>query len=268
MRFGRIALVALVAACAFAGCAREQPLVYSLEWDASDVDRVEGHLVIENDLGYRVVLDRGFLSSHTAQLVECDYRPQPLAVGSAIRTAVFDGLFVAPAYAGHVLSLDPSAFASVQVESIVAATTTATRRVLVAGGRYCEMSYLVARADEAAHGLPQTVAMVGKSLYLQGVYSYAGQAPTRFEVSSTVAYGRRLPLYPPGHFGDDRLRVELDMSSSGGILRIRRRLRSLFHGLDFARTPEREWARRVLTNVVDDMTVVLEPYGPNGGGKG
>ena len=244
------------------GCADEQRVLYSLEWDTTGAQRSQSGdaWTLDTDLGYRVQLAEGFLVSHSVELVECDARPQPLA------QALLDSLStlaVRPARAGHAPSLNPSAFRSSYVEPIVAAAPTTTSRVLVGGRRYCDVDYLIARADVSAVGLPKAVDMVGKSLYLRGVYAARRQRPVPFTIATTVASGRRAGLFRPGHFGDEEFRAVFDASSGDVVVRLRRRLAGMFDGVDFARSPERDWPHRILANLVDDMTVVYEPGGAN-----
>jgi hypothetical protein len=238
-----------------AGCAEERRVVYSLEWDVAGLSRPASGVgwEIVTDLGYRVQLDAGYLSSHSVELIECDYRPQPLA---RLVSGLVASLVPAPAFAGHVLSPNPSAFRTTHVESLVAAAPITTSRIVVGGRRYCEVSYLVARAEVSAAGLPGDLDMAGKSLYVAGMYSLPGTAPERFAIASTVASGGRVGFFAAGHFGDDGHRVELDTASGDVVVRIRRRLGSLFDGVDFARQPRSDWAHAILANLVDDLTVV------------
>lgn len=238
-----------------AGCAEERRVVYSFEWDLAGVTRPASGAgwEIVTDLGYRVRLDTGYLSSHSAELVECEDRAQPLAL---LVSGLFPTLVPRPAFAGHVLSPNPLAFHTSHVESIVAAAPTTTSRIVVGGRRYCGVNYLVARADASAAGLPADLDMVGKSLYVAGMYGFPGAVPEPFAIASTVASGRRVGIFSPGASGGDGQRGELDTASGDAVVRIRRRLGSLFDGVDFAHQPRSDWAHGILANLVDDLSVV------------
>lgn len=227
-----------------AGCVGERRVVFSLEWDLTGTERsADGAaLVVRTDLGYRVWLQRGFLASHPLDLVECAEPVPPLARLAAGAAAL---LAPAPAWAGHVLSLNPSAFRPATVESLPAAAPTTSTRVLVAGRRYCELNYLVARADAGASGLPDDLAMTGKSLYLEGMFAAPGASPEPFTIATSVTAGRRFALRRPGDATGD------------AVVHVRRRMASLFDGVDFVRQPRSEWPHHILANLVDDLDVVF-----------
>lgn len=238
-----------------AGCVGERRVVFSLEWDLAGTERVDegAALLVHTDLGYRVWLRRALLASHPLDLVECAGPLPPLARLAAGATAL---LAPAPAFAGHVLSLNPSAFRPAIIESLLAAAPTTSRRVLVAGRRYCELDYLVARAAAGAAGSPDDLAMAGKSLYLEGMVAAPGASPEPFSIATSVTAGRRFALRRPG---DAAARsVVFDSDAGDAVVRVRRRMASLFDGVDFARQPRSEWPHRILANLVEDLGVVLE----------
>ena len=237
------------------GCVDERRVVFSLEWDLAGAERAAGDpaLLIRTDLGYQVWLRRGFLASHALDLVECAGPLPPLARLAADAAAL---LAPAPAFAGHVLSLNPSTFRPAIVESLLATTPTTSARVLVAGRRYCDVNFLVARADADAGGLPDDLAMAGKSLYLEAMFAAPGAAPVPFTIATSVTAGRRFALRRRAD-GEARS-VAFDSATGDAVVRVRRRMASLFDGVDFARQPRSEWPHRILANLVDDTVVVLE----------
>lgn len=238
-----------------AGCVGERRVLFSLEWDVAGTERsADGAaLLVRNDLGYQVWLRRGFLASHPLDLVECAEPSPPLARLAAGAAAL---LAPAPAWAGHVLSLNPSAFRPAIVESLLAAAPATSARVLVAGRRYCELNYLVARADTAATGLPDDLAMAGKSLYLEGMVAAPGAPPVPFTIATSVTAGRRLALRR--HADAVARSIAFDSTAGDAVVRVRRCMASLFDGVDFVRQPRSEWPHRILANLVDDLAVVVE----------
>ncbi len=230
----------LLAGCEGAGEARPEPappaageVRYVLDWDDSGLDvAADGRWRVVNDLGIEFAIERGWLTSYSAQLVPCW-----LIEGTARRPArsILDGLwrldrlwtlFGGVAHAGHDDEADPSLFEIPHVEALVNRRPLVLATVRgVPGETYCKAFYLVARADDDAVGAPAEVPYDRVSLYLEGTWRADGETRP-FLVSTDLNIGRNLDLY----VGDAALRV--DPSQTGVEVVVYRRIAGWFDGLD------------------------------------
>lgn len=240
------ALGLCLCAALVAGCGSDGRFVYTLAWNLEGVRRDDQAIgwSVTTDLGYEVRVDAGYLTSHSAELLACDRRTVPL-----VQLATW--IAPRPAYATHALSLNPSAFHQARIESLARPRDSRTVRPVPAA-EYCGVQYLVARAAGVATGLPEDIDMTARSLYLRGDYAAAEGMHQPFEITTTVAHGLR--------FDSDRI----DGRDAPVAVRIERSLGRLFDGVDFAQSPEREWPRRILRNLIDSTVVAVDR--PQGGG--
>ncbi len=231
-----------------AGCTSEHSIHYQLEWRVDRLQRSTRHSAwsVRSDLGYVVTLEQGFLSSHTTELVECDAPPFAPSYGWSL---------IRPAFAGHMVSVHPTAFRQPRIESLVDPKPARLSRVMPGRRLYCRAHYLIARADASAVGLPTDVDMLGASLVLRGSYARDGAAPREFSLRTAAANDvtQELTTAPGG------TAVRFDSGVSGATLHVERDLGALFDGLDFERQPQRQWPRQVLQNLIDHTRIRLEP---------
>ncbi len=245
------------------GCARSAPpaapsphrVEYRLAWIGDDGARADdGAWSVTNDLGVRVRVTRGWITSHSMELVECPKEPAATPYGVALEL-----LGGAVAWAGHATGTpNPAAIRPMQVESLTEPADVEAGVVTLAPQAYCRLHYLVARAATDASGLPTAVDMVDATVHVEGAYRAPETATdVPFTVHSDVAYGQLFERV----VGDAPLRV--DTGTESVRVELRRRRSRLFDGVDFARMSERQAALRMLTSFVDATTVVVAPLTPD-----
>lgn len=233
------AILAWVGVLALSACGGEDRVLYLLAWNAEGVRILDEGSAWEVDTnrGYRVRVTSGYVTSHTAELIPCD-RAALGGVGWA------EWLAPRAAFATHALPLDPSAFHRARIEPLLQPRVRRVVRPLTRGARYCAADYLIARAGHDALGQPDDVDMVDRSLFLRGRVRRGGEEWREFDVSTRVAHGfRREFPSRAAHHGEPL------------VVRIERRLASLFDGIEFDDMPQREWARQILQNLIDGAEV-------------
>ena len=206
---------------------------YELTWATDGVERdADGGWTVRNDLGYRVHVGRGWVTSYSTELVEC---PKEASGWS---------LFAGTAFAGHLAGTpNPAAVKPMRVESLTQPADGEAGVVTLAPQPYCQLHYLVARAGHDSPGLPAELDMVDTTLHVDGSYRAPHAATdTAFTIHTASAYGQLFPL-------------RVDTGREGGDVVLRRRLASTFDGVDFARMPEKAIALQILRALVDHVAV-------------
>ena len=229
-------------------------ITYILDW-SSERARVESDtLTLETDLGYRVVINRGYTIAYSVQLVECPDEEEPIDVpGIGHRLLRLLGPRVARA--GHSeLAPNPAAVETSHAENILVQAPIEMGQVTLSAGRYCQFHYLVARGQRETVALPDDIDMVGMSVLLEGTYQRSDEEPVAFSISTTRAYGLLTDLVP----ADTSEALEVDMGYHDVIMRVTRDLDRLFDGVDFETMTEEQQASQVLEQIVETATYRIE----------
>ena len=202
-----------------------------------------------SDLGYRVEIDRGYLTTYTVSLVACD-RNSTVSLGSQVLRGVGRAL-AARAFAGHSDEVDDSALPYSTVEDLVALEATELGGTAFDADEYCEVHYLVGPASEVAEDMPDDLAQLGATLTLVGVaYPADSSVGVPFSLWTDLANGELLA------FTDSTL---APLVGTGVEARILRRPSTWFDGVDFVSATESEINRAILGNILDDVRVQLTP---------
>jgi hypothetical protein len=226
---------------------------YQLDWVWDRVERAPdgSWWEVMNDLGYRVRVTRGYLTSYSMELVECTNAPAaPLAAAGRFLGQLAEGV----AYAGHSGGTpNPAALRAMQVESLLAPALREAGAVTLAPQAYCQLHYLVARAGRDAHGLPAALDMVDASLHIDGTYRPpGGAADVPFVVHTGAAHGalfdRTIRCAAP---------LRVDTGSAATRITVRRHLGAVFDGVEFARMRPPVVANRVLQSLIDHADVEI-----------
>jgi len=233
---------------------------YQLEWVWDGAEKTADGTAWEvtNDLGYRVRVTRGYVTSYSMELVECpkDTAATPVASLGTFLWSVVEG----PAYAGHATGTpNPAAIRPMQVESLTAPTTHQVGAVLLAPQTYCQLHYLVARAGREAPGLPADLDMVDTTLHIDGTYRAPGAtADTPFTLHTAVAYGALFD-----HTVSSSAAVHVDTGTSAAQVTVRRHLGRIFDGVDFVKMTDRMVAGQVLKSLIDHVDVEIRSANEN-----
>jgi hypothetical protein len=231
---------------------------YRLTWSASPPGEQIGATprVLVNDRDYVIRIERGYLVTRSMELVECPKTASRHWVGSGWQ-ALESALAPHVAYAGHSVGTpNPAAITIAHVESLteVAPSMAGSRTLLPQ--EYCQVHYLIARADNPAVNLPHDVDMVDSSLFIQGTYrARDASGDTAFALKTTVANGIVVDLFPVGQFGNAKTKFRLDLGTTGAEVVFRRNFDRIFDGVDFATMPDRLKVQQILKNLIDTMEV-------------
>ncbi|HZR81275.1 MAG TPA: hypothetical protein VFD92_09295 [Candidatus Binatia bacterium] len=265
-RAGAAAFAALAAW--LAGACRSTPAVapaphevrYRLAWATPrGPASADGAAEITNDLGYRIRIRRGWVTSYSMELVEC---PKTSATSAAARAVGLAWSWLeGTAWAGHSAGTpNPAAIRPMRVESLLEPATRDVGAVELAPQAYCQVHYLVARAGRDAQGLPDDLDMVDRTLHVEGTYVAPGaSAEIPFTIQSAAAYGQ---LFDRAAGASSALRVDTGRESVE--VTIRRHLDRMFDGVDFARMPEKAAALQMLRSLVDHSDAEVVPSHANG----
>ena len=241
-------------------CSQDQaePIVheisYVLDWNTDGVEFEDSALTLTNNLGIDVHVDAAYLVLYSAQMVACE-------TNDSILGHIFDWLMPGIAHAGHGgENRDPSAMLIPTVEDVLQAKRFELGRQTVSDMLYCQVHYLVGRAEENAQFLPTEQDLIGTSLYLRGSWSLMdSEISTDFLVETSTAYGALKDLYPLGKFGDESAAYELDMNESGAEVVIERSLGSMFDDVDWMQMNETAVERKILANIIDQVRITVTP---------
>lgn len=236
-------VVAAVAAIRLGTLAAAQPtppagathaIRYRLAWRWGRAVRTpDGGWEVVTDLGYRVHVRRGYLTSYSMELVECP----PLAPLS--------GLFgPTSAYAWHSADMtNPATVRSAPIESLLAPRAQDAGTVRLPPQAYCQVHYLVARATTASRGLPADVDMVDSSLDVEGTVQRDGAPPTTLVVKTASPNALLRPI------------ARVDSGRQDTLVVLRRDLGQLFDGIDFDTTRLPVVENRIVENLVNGTRV-------------
>ncbi len=249
-------VAAAVAMVAAAGCrASTAPAVaptpaphavrYRLTWASDDVTPTSDGKgwEVTTDLGYRVHVTRGWVTSYSTELVECS---------KAADARGWWPFEAASAWAGHNAGTpNPAAVKPMRVESLLDPTPHDAGTVTLAPQPYCQLHYLVARAGHDSPGLPTELDMVDVSLHVEGTYrARDATTDTAFTIHTASAYGQLF-----ARVGDPPTDLHVDPGRGALTVEIRRRRSRLFDGVDFARMPVKAAGLRMLQGFVDGVAV-------------
>jgi hypothetical protein len=245
------------------GCSDQdsEPIVhdidYALTWNTDQVDFDSSGFSLTSNLGVTVVIRTAYLVLYSTQLVACENG------SSSVIGKLYDWFMPSIAHAGHGgENRDPSAMVIPTVENLVLAERIELGSQKVADRVYCQIHYLVGRAEDNAQFLPEDRDLIGTSLYLEGSWSHEGdEASTEFIIDTSTAYGALSSLYPSGGYGDDSKAYELDTNASGASVVIERSLSGMFDDVDWREMNATAVERKVLSNIIEQVSITVTPTG-------
>ncbi len=227
---------------------------YVLTWNTDGVSFEDGGLYLTNNLGIDIQMDAAYLVLYSTQMVACE-------TNESILGRIYDWFMPSIAYAGHGgENRDPSAMLIPTVEDVLNPQRLELGSQTVSDMVYCQIHYLVGRAEDNAQYLPAQPDLVGTSLYVSGTWSpRESDESTEFLVKTSTAYGALKSLYPAGSYGDENAVYELDMSQSGAEVVIERYLATMFDDVDWTEMNETAVERKVLANIIDQLQITVTP---------
>lgn len=224
------ALVVLVSACGVAAdsvdtAAEVQAISgarYTLAFDTSRLDRARDSWSVETDLGYRVTVTSGSLTTYGVSLVAC----------SDVVASSWLDVFVASAHAGHGSIADPSTWSDPLTEDLLVAEPVVFGEILFQTEAYCRLHYLVYAATEDTEGASS--ADLERSMRIEGTVTNPDGHTRELLLDSGLGHGSLMDLPVLG--GDGEV---LDAV-------LRRDLGGVFDGIDFDQTSDEDVAWTVL----------------------
>lgn len=224
---------------------------YRLAWDTDGLDVApDGTWSTVTDLGYRVTLVRGWLTSYQMSMVPCWLVEGTRAERSPLW--ILWSLVGGVAHAGHDDEPEPSRVSASRVEALAPLVGSAFGAARVPAMVYCKAHYVAARADDDTLDRPDAYAGERITVHLEATWAAPGGEPVPFTVRSALAAGKNLALVPTGGGEDDALRI--DPSLGGVELTVYRRPAGWFDGIDFAAIDDEETLDRA---VLLDLTEAL-----------
>ncbi len=229
-----VLLTAAATGISWTGCSVSNTpgVTVSIVVDAPSSPELEGgSRRFVTDLGFRVELTRGYLTTESVEIFGCP-------AGTA--RSVWHSLLARDAFA-HVTGA-PTRWGVPVVESLLAPSgaDATSGDIHPAEGAYCRVKQAIGAADADASGLPADAAMVGKSLFLTGTYARADEGPRPFTISSTASFDVETVFTKVELAVDGRSRLRLVLTRAGD---------RWFDGVDFQSEDESGMARTVLENV-------------------
>jgi hypothetical protein len=218
---------------------------YDLVWDSSGIEMGDdGSWAVTTDLGYRVTITDGLLTTFSASLVPCPHFH-----------GVFDRLFgmlsLPAAWAGHSSAPDPALAGGPVEQSLTDRGVTRLGTVAVHEPSYCE-----GFTNWGSGATPETEALgtARPTLSLSGTWASSEGAVERpFTVDTTTGWGTTAPLVDRA--GDS---VFAELSSDPITISITRDLATAFDGIDFGTVDDATIATSFLRNLAADTTFVVD----------
>jgi hypothetical protein len=224
----------------------------------------DGSWSVITDSGVWVRIDRGFLVSYSMELLECEDSPQVGFAGDW-----FGRIGIQEAHAGHDTSVpNLVAVSDPYVESLTNLRTTVFGTTAAEGAVYCDAFYLIAKALRETRQLPAEPQMVGRSLFLEGVF----RAPeTTMEVDFALDFsgadGLLGVLVPSAADVDSFPAFQYESAREAAVVHVKRRLSTLFNGLNWNGVGEPEFAQGVVRNLIDHAELSIATRDVAGSGE-
>jgi hypothetical protein len=208
---------------------------YQLDWVEEGI--VFESLVLENDLGFQIEIQKGLFSSYSVRIYPC-----------SVASAYFI-LPIGTALAGHSDILVLGNWVQPWVENILNLETIQQVKTFEEH-RVCSVVYTIARADGSSGNLPTDIDLNNLSISLEGTWAKDGQEGT-FSWSSSLPSERVFLL-------EDCL-VEGEVGR-GMRVRLTRSISTAFDEINFSTDEEQVGAMQILTNLVQDAELTCALY--------
>lgn len=223
-------------------------ITYSMTWGWGDAIPTESGWQVTNDLGYTVTVEKGYLVSHSVQLIPCEYDGE----NAGLLRDIFGANTVEAGHGGD--ENDPSAILIPQIEDLAVVNSIEFGATTVPYQQYCTAHYLVARSDSLTTNMPDDIDMYGLSLYLEGTYQAANSDElVAFALQTSLANGKITDIRP----STDSEAVRLAIGDEANHIHVQRQLDTLFHGVNFATMDTDEQARTILWSLIRDTQVFV-----------
>lgn len=206
------------------------------------------------DLGWTVTISEGYLVQYSHSLVAC------ADVVASVEPSLLEQAWswvVPTAFAGHTGESDPSITPQPRLEVLIPPTGMTVGTVEVEPTAYCRSHFNVGRVMTPYEEWPEDPDLTGLSIYLRGTVTSPSGITTDLSLDITEAYGKLFELdadalgWTPAQ-GEGPFTLDLHYTRDFG---------TLFDGIDFETTTDRDIGRAILASLVEDAVLVatLEP---------
>ena len=230
-------------------------ITYTFAWDWENAEpHADGGWLVENDLGYRIHVETGYVVSYSLQMLPCE---QASTEQSSLWQPVQDLLGVQTAYAGHGGDeFDPSHMREPMIEDLASPSAVQLDAITVPQQHYCTAHYLIARATHAVSNLPSGVDLVGASIYFSGTYITADSVePMPFVLQTGLANGVIATFVD---YNTDTIITQAIAGTTPLNVTVQRHLDTLFDGVDFGNMADDELSRTILWNLIADTQILVD----------
>jgi hypothetical protein len=219
-------------------------LHWTFSWDLDGIEVDEGSWSTSNEAGVTFTVVSGWLSSYSAALTPCVTEEQDEWANRGLLERL---LGIRAAWANHAYDIDPSALAAPILEDLLLLESSDSTPLSFGPTHYCQLHYLVARADPETVDPEPGVRMSLVTLLLNGYWS-DGEDSGELQVESSLNYGALFAL------------EDIAASLSGGEARIelRRSASALFSGVEPSAMSEAEVAWKITKNLVDSTELIFD----------
>jgi hypothetical protein len=222
---------------------RLSALRWNFTWDLDSVAISPEGWSTTNDLGVTFTVTSGWLSSYSASLAPCLVEEE---VEWAKRGLIEQFFSIGTARADHAVDIDPSSLPSPILEDLVTLEPSQSSSLAFEETLYCQLHYLIARADIGTPDPSPETSMSLVTLRLGGFWE-DGAASGPLDVVSSFNYGSLSSLgeatAPPS---TNQVLIELRRSAAG-----------LFTGVSPSLLSPEELAWEVSQNIVDGTECIF-----------
>lgn len=245
-----LTILILLAPTVFSPNDVEGTITYETQWDWGTATPTDNGWQVVNNLGYTVMVEKGYIVSYSTQLIYCEHTHSIFDwLGSVFAAAVV--------HAGHNSSgdADPASVVASMVESLSQPETGIMGTVTVEEPTYCTGHYLAARGSSDGLNMPTDKDMYGVTLYIEGTY----QAPDSeiaisFTAETNLANGQMRDLFAPDDLTNP---IHVGIGETPVRIGIVRYLDTLFDDADFATMDSAALGKTILWSMLDDMQMVV-----------
>ena len=218
-------------------------LRWSFTWDLDDIVVSEGGWSTTNDLGITFTVTSGWLSSYSAALAPCLVEEEAEWASRGLIERFFG---IGMARADHAVDIDPSSLPSPILEDLVTLAPSQSPFLHFEETLYCQLHYLIARADVATPNPTPETSMSLVTLRLSGFWE-DGATSGPLDVESSFNYGALSSLD----------KATIPPPNKEVLVELRRSAASLFSGVSPSVLSPEELAWKVSQNIVDDTECIL-----------
>lgn len=204
--------------------------IYQLDWSAGSQDVYA--FPLENNLGYQISIQKGYLSSYSVRFYPC-------VDGFSSKIS----LPISSAFAGHSDILVAGNWSQPWVENLLGLEEVVQEKSF-AEHVVCSLVYTIARADGSSQNLPIDIDLNNLSLYIEGSWQKDDEAGD-FIWESNLPAERVFPLKNCVQAGEN-------IHSKSMKIQLTRDISRAFDDIDFVSEDSQRGALQLITNIVQD----------------